>query len=197
MTPALAVEELRKDHEILRKDTAAFEATVRGLARSPEATGEALSGSLRARLAYFQAGMRLHFRREEEGLFPDVRRMVSEGARRADVIAQFFREEAEDDLSAHTVLVARMDEMIGALAEAEAAGRLGEQEGHQLRVQFGLFKSLLERHAAKEDNLIFPMVERALTPAQLDAVLDRLASIRPEEDLGDTSLRRADGLSAL
>lgn len=79
MTPALAVEELRKDHEILRKDTAAFEATVRGLARSPEATGEALSGSLRARLAYFQAGMRLHFRREEEGLFPDVRRMVSEG----------------------------------------------------------------------------------------------------------------------
>lgn len=195
MAAPSAIDELRKDHDILRRDMEALVSAVRSLGQDPQAIQEALSGSLRERLAYLYAGMRLHFRREEEGLFPDARRMVSEGARKVDILGQFFGEEAEDDFNAHAELGIRMEEMMGILEDVEAAGRLDDQVCARLRTVMGLVRSLLDRHAAKEDTLVFPMIERSLTSEQRDAVLDRLAAITPDVEASDPRMRQADGLS--
>jgi iron-sulfur cluster repair protein YtfE (RIC family) len=158
---------------------------------------EALNGSLRDRLVYFHAGLRLHFRREEEALFPDARRMVSDGAAKVDIIGRFFGEEADDDLNAHAALGSRVEEMIAILERVQAAGALDEQSRTRLRALFSVVDSLFQRHATKEDRFIFPMVARALTPAQQQAVLDRLAAIRPEQDPTDPRMRRGKGLTEL
>jgi hemerythrin-like domain-containing protein len=197
MNATSPIEELQKDHEILNRDLQGLAATVGALGDSAEALQEVLNGSLRGRMAYFLAGMQLHFRREEEGLFPDAKRMVSEGQSGPDIIVQFFGEEAEDDLNAHAVLSMRMEEMMAILEDAETAGGLDEQARRRLRTLIGLAKGLLERHAAKEDKLIFPMIERALTPAQLDAVLERMAAIQPQQDASDPRMRQVDDLGGL
>jgi hemerythrin-like domain-containing protein len=173
----LAVEELRRDHEILARDVAALEATVNRLSESPLARKEALSGTLRGSLTDFGATMERHFRREEEAVFPDARRLVSEGVHGAELISQFLSEEAEDDLNAHTGLRIRMTEMIRLLDEAEAAGELDEQQSSRLRTLFSHFRGVLVLHAAKEDDLIFPVIHGALTPSERNAALSRLASI--------------------
>lgn len=195
MTAKTPLDELRKDHGILANDIKALASDIRDLGESGDAARPALDGTLRARLIDFYEGMLMHFRREEEGLFPDARRLASESNAKLGVAAQFFAEEGEDDLAAHTTLGARMTEMIELLAEVEAAGILDQQSLTKLRAVFSLTQGLLERHAAKEDDLVFPMIERALTPAQLNAVWDRLAAITPEQQ--DPRMRRDDGLTDL
>jgi|GEM_PF-1515418 len=195
MTAKTPLDELRKDHGILANDIKALASDIRELGESQDAARPALDGSLRARLTEFYEGMLMHFRREEEGLFPDARRLASEGDPKLGVAAQFFAEEGEDDLAAHSTLGARMTEMIDLLAEAEAAGRLDQQSLTRLRAISALTQGILERHAAKEDDLVFPMIERALTPDQLNAVWDRLAAITPQQH--DARMRRDDGLTDL
>jgi hemerythrin-like domain-containing protein len=184
-----AVDELRKDHDILMRDMATLSDTIRALGEDSEATQAALDGRLRGQVSYLAAGMGLHCRREEEALFPDAQRMVSEGAQGADVMGRFFGEEAEDDLCAHTTLRERMQEMVRTLAEIEGTGRLDEGALTRLRALFSLIKGLVERHAAKEDSLIFPMIERSLTAEQRDAVLDRLAAVQPQQGTDDPRVR--------
>ncbi len=140
--------------------------------------------------------MQLHFRREEEGLFPDAQRMVSEDASRTSVIGAFFGEEAEDDLGAHMTLRTRVGEMIGVLDEAALAGQIGEQTPKRLRALLNVIENLLARHAAKEDDFIFPMIERSLTTEQQQAVLSRLSAIAPGAGAGDPRMRQAEGLGA-
>ncbi len=195
MTAKTPLDELRKDHGILVKDIKALASDLRELGESEDAARPALDGTLRARLTGFREGMLMHFRREEEGLFPDARRLASAGDAKLGVAVQFFAAEGEDDLAAHSTLGARMTEMIELLAEAEAAGRLDQQSLTRLRAILSLCQALFERHAAKENDLVFPMIERALTPAQLNAVWDRLAAITPEQQ--DPRMRRDDGLTDL
>jgi hemerythrin-like domain-containing protein len=185
MTDTLALEELRKDHTMLRREIAALEATVNRLGERPLARREALGGSFRGSLADFGGRMELHFRREEEAFFPHARRMASEEMPAAEVIGQFLSGEAEDDLSAHTGLRTRLAEMIRLLEESEAEGELDEEKSRRLRTLFSLFRSVLVLHAAKEDDLIFPIVEHALTPSERDAVVHVLGSIPIERSTED------------
>jgi hemerythrin-like domain-containing protein len=133
--------------------------------------------------------LRVHFRREEEGVFPEAQRMVSEGAQGADVFGRFFAQEAEDDMGAHAALARRANEMAEMLGQMQDAGGPDEASARRLLVLAKLTATLLERHAAKEDTLIFPMIEKSLTPAQVDEVRDRLRALGSDRDLtgGDDS----------
>jgi len=75
------------------------------------------------------------------------------------------------------------------LGQMQDAGGPDEASARRLLVLVKLTATLLERHAAKEDTLIFPMIEKSLTPAQVDAVRDRLRVLGSDRDLtgGDDS----------
>ena len=108
-----------------------------------------------------------------------------------DVVSRFFAEEGEDDFNAHSVLMIRTAEMVKLLDGVEQAGRLDEQVLARLRTLMNLTRSLLERHAEKEDKLIFPMVERALKPEQMDLVRARIEALPSREDLRGTETGKA------
>jgi len=72
------VDELRKDHQAILTDARDLEATVRGLGTNRSQAQDAVSGSLRTRVEMLRDGMHAHFRREEDGLFPEAQRLVAE-----------------------------------------------------------------------------------------------------------------------
>ena len=168
------IQELRTEHQRLMKDAKDLQTTVGGLSTNPEAAQEATSGHLRSRAEQFRDDLLAHFRREQECLFPDARQAVSEGAPAVDILGQFFSAASEDDISAHTGLAARMDDITAALASIEQAGRVDDSSAARLRMLMDLVRGSLERHAQKEDALIYPMIERVLSPEQMEQVSQRL-----------------------
>jgi hemerythrin-like domain-containing protein len=188
MEPRSPFDELREEHVALLVDARDLQASLRGLAQ-PEAATLGGGSLIRDTLDIFQRRLRMHFRREEEGVYPDAERMVSEGAQGADVFGRFFAQEAEDDMSAHATLARRAQEMLEMATQIEGAGGPDEASARRMLALANLTASLLERHAAKEDTLIFPMIQKSLTPAQVDAVRDRLRVLGSDRDLttGDDS----------
>jgi hemerythrin-like domain-containing protein len=172
------LEGLYRDHRALAQDAAGLREAVRGLAASPDpAVESALDGRLRGRLARFQEALWHHFRREQDGLYPEARQLISQGAGRGDVFGQFFAGEAEEDLGAHETLRVRVDEMIQAVAAAEQAGQLEAGALARLRSALGLVCDLLHRHADKEDRFIYPMLQQALDWEQRQRVRQRLTEM--------------------
>jgi len=196
MQPRSPFEEMVQEHMALLTEVGDLQSSIRKLV-NPETAALGGSGVVREALDLFQRRLRVHFRREEEGVFPDAQRMISEGAQGADVFGRFFAQEAEDDMSAHATLTRRANEMLEIAAQVEEAGGLDEASARRLLALVNLTASLLERHAAKEDTLIFPMIEKSLTPGQIGAVAERLQKLGSDRDLaspeegGLTQLGRA------
>lgn len=174
-------EEMKQDHESVLQEMRELRETLRGLSgKGPRGWGD-VGRVVRDRLEMFRRDLRLHIRREEDAVFPEARRLLSEDAGRVDVIGSFFAGEAEDDVAAHATLAARADEMLTMVAEMGDSGGATEQSLRKLAAVGEATARLLEQHAAKEDSLIFPFLERTLTEDQVDAVraeLQRLGSAR-------------------
>jgi len=189
-------EDLKDEHVALVTEMSDIQSSVRGL-MGGEAGSLGSGAVLRDELEMFQRRLRIHFSREEEGLFPEAKRMISEGAQGADVFGSFFAEEAEDDMSAHAALAQRADEMLGIAVQMEAVGRPDESSVKKLRAVAALTAGLLDRHAAKEDTLIFPMLEKGLKPDQVDQVSERLKEIGSDRDLSEQVSPAEGGLTQL
>jgi len=183
MGERLPIEELRREHQALRRDIGAIRDLARSVGRSGGGAREDALTTLRDNIEMFLRGLRLHSRREEEGLFPDVQRMVSERPQRADPLGQFFAGEAEEDLNAHEVLNTRAQDMLNLVHELGQAEALQPQSLGRLRTLAELSRDLLERHADKEDRMIFPMIERSLDADQIEQVRKRLAALGSAADL--------------
>ena len=169
------VARLRQEHNLGIGLTGSLSQQVQALALSSPA-GDS-PAECRKTLDELRASLLLHFRVEEEGLYPDVQRIAAEGAPRVDILTAFFGEESDDDLKAHALLRARLEEIGGMLSRAQAAGMSDELVG-RLANAANLAHDLLSRHAAKEDTLIFPLVERLLDAAQRAAVEAKMQSLR-------------------
>jgi hemerythrin-like domain-containing protein len=135
----------------------------------------------------FRRALLLHFRREEEGLFPEARRLVAERATRVDVMSRFFGEEGEDDMNAHASLASRANDAVALLGQIEEARQLDDQSLRRLRTLVNTTVSLLERHAEKEDTMVFPMIERSLDPLDMEEVRKRMSGLTPAQVLVDPS----------
>jgi hemerythrin-like domain-containing protein len=177
MSEKSATGELREEHEAglacMRELAAAVAA---GATAAKQARPQA-EKEIRARLEALRQRLLLHFRKEEEGLYPEVRRIVAEGAPAVDILSQFFGEAADDDLSAHHLLRSRMREMMSLLG---AMGRAGSSNGYStegLQAVVSASLDLLTRHIEKENRLVFPMIERLLNAAQMAAAAERMRGI--------------------
>ena len=183
MSHASPLDELRREHQLVLADIADIHTAMRETATSTESARDVIGGSLRSRLDMFRQGILLHFRREEECLYPDARLLISKGAGRADVLGQFFNSEAEEDMRAHHVIANRVSEIAALLAAGEQQGSLPALSLSHLRTLVGLTHDLLARHAEKEDKMIFPLIERNLSGDQLAIIYERLRSVRAISDL--------------
>ena len=183
MAKRLPTDELREEHQAALDGFEGLRQALEGVRGGGGADGGGADESrawagLRKRLDEVRALLLLHFRKEEDGLFPDVVSLVSRDAPRVDILTHFFGEEADDDLKAHTLLRGRLRELTEML-EGEAAG-LGDEAQPRLESLLGMSRDLLERHAAKEHKLVFPMIERLLDESQMAAAQDRMESLSRE-----------------
>jgi len=185
-------DDLHQEHVQVLADMKTLSATVGGLSAGSDVSWAEESATLRDQLEIVQRGLKLHFRREEEGLFPFAQQAVAEGAKGPDILASFFAEEAEDDIGAHGVLNTRTHEMLSLLSVMQQAERPDSQSLAHLRTLVSLSSGLFERHAAKEDKLVFPMIQRSLSPQQIEGVAARLQQFQSGADLtgeADADLR--------
>ena len=184
------MDDLRREHQLVLADMAEAQAAVQELKPGPGASGRGPGQLLRSRLGQFQEGMLLHFQREEQFVYPE--------ASRAGLLGEFLNSEAEEDMRAHQVISTRTEELISAAEEIERTGDIDAQGLSRLRTIFGLTHTLLERHASKEDTLIFPMIERGLSAEQLVAMRDHLRDSRAVGDLsGPGDPKSGPGLTRL
>jgi len=191
------VDELRKEHQSLLQDCSDLQAVVQALKADDESSRGTAAGMLSDRFGMLQQAQHLHFRREEECLYPDAQRLVSEGAKGADIFGRFFAAEGEDDLVAHTTLRTRVGDILSLLGASKSADRLDNQALGRLRTLVNLTYDLFSRHAHKEDTLIFPMIEGSLNWEQMQAVAERLRAFRGVADLADPRMRQDEGLTDL
>jgi len=178
-------EELRDEHSTLLAEGRDIQSTVRALlGREEKSLG--VSAILEDELEMFRRHLQMHFRKEEECLFPEAQRMISEGAAVGDLFGRFFGEEAEDDMSAHAALFQRTSEMLEVTAVIGESDR-SQSKTRELMALGNLMVGLLERHAAKEDTLIFPMLEKSLTASQIAEIQSRLDELALSQDLAEST----------
>jgi len=197
MSGILPLQELNGEHQSLAADVRQIEAAVReiGAIQAPSWAGDART--LRDQVEMFRRALALHFRREEEGLFPDAKRMVADQGGRRDALTQFFAEEGDEDTSAHTSLRTRVKDMLSFAEEMTRASGPDEQSLGRLRALVSTTRSLLESHADRESKIIFPMIARALNDDQMEQVARRMTQLGAAADLVDSSEADTDDLSDL
>jgi hemerythrin-like domain-containing protein len=191
------LQELNGEHQSLATEVRQIEAAVReiGAVRMPSWAEEART--LRDQLEMFRRALALHFRREEEGLFPDAKRMVADQGRPGDALTQFFGEEGEEDMSAHASLTTRARDMLSLAEEMTRAEGPDQQSLGRLRALVSTTRSLLESHADRESKIIFPMIARALDDDQMEQVARRMTQLGAAADLVDSSEADSDDLRDL
>jgi hemerythrin-like domain-containing protein len=180
MNPTSPIDDLRKEHQRLLADIKSLQDAVRESANQATETG-------RDRMEMFQHALEIHIRREEEGLFPDARQMVARSSKRPAVLSSFFGSEAEEDIDAHRVLAERTQQLLDLIEGISQAVKPDAPSLARFRALLDLTGGLLERHADKEDKLIFPMIERSLDAAQLEQVGERMHALGSADDLTDST----------
>ncbi|UCC68435.1 MAG: hemerythrin domain-containing protein [Armatimonadota bacterium] len=187
MSKMSPIQDLTKEHQALLADMKDLQAAVRELDAGAALSWAEQARTLRDQFEMFQRAMSLHIRREEEGLFPDVQSMVAEQGGRGDALSQFFAEEGEEDIRAHASLRTRTQEMLSLVDQMAGSAGPEQQQLGRLRTLVNLTTGLLERHAEKENKLIFPMIARSLNDDQMEQVGSRMALLGSAADLVDSS----------
>lgn len=177
MSEGLPLEELRSEHEVALDVMRQVAEEARAITAGAPSEWGLEADRLLWRLRELRRALLLHFRKEEDGLFPDVRAQVAEGAPPKDILSQFFSDQADDDLKAHQLLRQRAQSLLRQLQELQRTGRLDVASCKPLPALADSALDLLRRHAQKEDRLIFPMVERLLDDNQIAAVRERMRAI--------------------
>jgi hemerythrin-like domain-containing protein len=170
-------EELREEHETGLAQMRDLKTAIGSAGSAAEETGAEVAEDLRSRVETFQRAMLPHFRKEEEGLYPDVQGIAAAGAPAVDILSQFFGEAADDDITAHHLLRGRIREMLALLEATARLGNRGSQWVEGLLSVASASLDLLARHVEKENRLIFPMIERLLDGEQMAAAAARMRAI--------------------
>jgi hypothetical protein len=180
-------EELQGEHAALIRDAKSIQDTLRGVGAGGGAAGTEIGGTLAEGVGGLRRGLLLHFRREEAGFFAVARRLVAERSPQADAINRFFAEESDDDMSAHAALESRANDAVALLHQAQESAKLDEPLLRRLRTLLSTSISLLERHVEKEEQLIFPMIERSLDRLEIEEVRKRMSDLTSAQDLAASS----------
>ncbi len=156
------IETLQQEHREALRRLDLLETALKGIA---EVQGESPPASVApfvAQWGWFRVDLTLHFRKEEEALFPEAAGVLSaeEGP-----IAQMRAE--------HVEFEGLRSEVVGAL-ETLQTGCCGHREAEaRLRRAGAQLCALLREHIWKEDNVLFPLLREVLPPERLAAATRR------------------------
>lgn len=129
------------------------------LARIAAAEGQFADAGVCARfVAFLERDVVTHFRTEEEVLFPELARIPSIANGPLRIM------NAEHDAFRHLLQAARQARQDG--------------DGHALTTAATDLATLLQRHIAKEDGVLFPLALEMLTVEQLDRLDRREGTLR-------------------
>ncbi len=160
---------LMTDHETIER---VFAATEKAFA-TPQQVSPGMAANLRAFLCEYVD--RCHNQKEERALFPLLERLGI--PRHGGPLAVMLGEHAQAK-----ELVARIDEEAGRVAAGDR-GRLPA-----LREVFSAYAELCKGHFWKENDILYPLADRMLSPAQAEEVLAGARAV--EDELGpDTHAR--------
>ncbi len=153
-------EELKHEHETILRASAVMRA-LSARASSGDAALEDELTLLRSFLDGFVHGC--HHRKEEDALFPKM-------AARSEQIAQGPVRVLTSDHQAGRVLMKQ-------ISHAQAA-----RDGVALAKALSTYATLLERHIARENEIIFPLAAAVVSQAELVAMADEFKAIEAELD---------------
>ncbi|MBI2370822.1 MAG: hemerythrin domain-containing protein [Deltaproteobacteria bacterium] len=145
---------LQAEHVVALEKLDALESVIKTLERggSPEAVA-----TVSDVIAFLNAELELHIRKEEEALFPPLDVMIGSGLGPTAVM----RMEHNDLKARRDALKAALDRKIA----TEMAPPAGEIIG------------ILREHIEKEEYVLFPLTRSALSPEQLQAIGAEFAAI--------------------
>jgi hemerythrin-like domain-containing protein len=154
MTQPNPVEALTQDHDEALRRLRVLDTGARGLSEGGDS--EALKMVTQV-LEFLDTDIRQHMRLEEEALFPVLERRIGGGGGPIAVM-----------LGEHEDLWAKVAELQQAVAALNTNG--GVQQQQQAARVAGYIVQLLEAHIHKENTILFPMAQQALTPEEIAEV---------------------------
>jgi regulator of cell morphogenesis and NO signaling len=145
-----ALKQLMDEHVSLRKDMDLFYELSEEIECDSGPVVVQLFAELYEQVSAFTAKLKLHSKREEEGLFPLMLQHLSEDDRTIEVMEQ-EHEKAEQHLADF-------------LTEAGAKGTaIDEDEAQWITVSAVQAHATLTQHFAKEEKVLFPLAEKILS----------------------------------
>ena len=125
-------------------------------------------------LDFFQRDLELHFRREEEVIFPVLGKYLNQEKSPARVLIQ-----------EHEEVWQYYDRLSQKLAELKASGNEHiEFHGQVVEEISDKLERLLKEHIKKENDSLFPIFIRLVPAAELDAIPQKLRAIQAERPAG-------------
>jgi regulator of cell morphogenesis and NO signaling len=151
------IEELKDEHQSVLKLLAEM-GSIMGSAH--ELSQEQWQGFLQKACAFFRKDVALHFKKEEDALFPAMGKRLGHGS---GPIAVMLSEHEQ-----HNQLLGRL------------CGAVGAADLKTTREVWADFNPLLTMHIMKEDNILFPMAANILGAAEWTAVGEKMAALNAE-----------------
>ena len=145
---------LKEEHQDVLQKLDALEEVIGHLDRKEE-----ISLKLKELASFFKTGFWVHFRKEEEALFPEVERFIP---REGGPTGMMFIEH-EDLRNTNKEFQGVVDEYLGDADSAEIKRMIQEYGSH--------FIGVLRQHIDKEDNILFMMADMHLDQTQIDKIV--------------------------
>jgi hemerythrin-like domain-containing protein len=168
------LDQLREEHESILRQVDVVRQRLAQLSGKPEADSASAVAECQKAVLRLRRAFLVHRCREEVGLFPEVELLISEGTARVDIVRDFLYGEAEDDILAHLEIEQNLTKMGELIEGPRRRDTTGAETLGAISALSQATLALLERHAQKEDSLVFPMMVRMLSEEQLGAVGRRL-----------------------
>lgn len=160
-----AIEDLMREHGILRRALLVYSAVAIKLRANPSAIA---ADSLQKTAKLFRAfGEEYHEKKLEEAyIFPAVKKVGGEAATYPDIL-----------VAQHN----RGREITDYIISVTQEGKLGTSNDEALAKSFLAFVLMYRNHAAREDTIVFPAWKQTLTGEQLDEFNDKFEDIEHEQ----------------
>ncbi len=164
-----AVEDLMREHGVLRRVLLVYAETAPRLRDKPESVD---AGALNKAARLFRDfGEEYHEKKLEEAyIFPRVRKAGGEAAAMVETLLEQHR---------------RGREITQFVIGATAGGRLATANAAALARAFDDFARMYENHAAREDTVLFPAWKKALRAKELSELGERFEDIERQQFGGD------------
>jgi len=163
--PAGAVEDLMRDHGVLRRALLVYSETVTKIRTHPDRVD---AGALNWTARFFRRfGEDYHQHRlEEQFLFPEVKRAGGTAAGYIDVLVEQHR---------------RGREITDYIMAVTQSGKIRPNDADKLARALSTFVRMYQNHTAREDTIVFPAWKMAITSHELKAVGDQIEHIENEQ----------------